>query len=344
MRVNGTLYYVLKDHLGSASVVTDNSGNVVGDQRYYPFGETRLNTGTLYTDKLFTGLREMASLGIYHYGARFYSPKLGRFLSADTIVPNPFHPQDYNRFAYVRNNPVRYVDPTGHICVQNGGGVDNEFGIPGNCNGGEKANYQNPFPGGVPTVNKPGKPKGGGDDLEIPTIDPPTADANLGGSKPEPSVDPTPTQSSQSTCLLDGTWLPDYLCVLPTDVQTQLGNGNTYPVTQTAENLCVVYCTSAVLLPYLEGGILVAAVGPELAVPVGIALGAPQAYAVLRLNLDRPPGGAVGDVFVTVNQISDETTTLYGYTVPTYNQVSYIFRNEELIFIQYSLNPLSGWP
>lgn len=53
MRVNGTLYYVLKDHLGSASVVTDNSGNVVGDQRYYPFGETRLASGSMYTDKLF---------------------------------------------------------------------------------------------------------------------------------------------------------------------------------------------------------------------------------------------------------------------------------------------------
>ncbi len=80
MRINGTLCYVLKDHLGSASVVTDASGNVVGDQRYYPFGETRLTTGMLYTDKLFTGQREMAGLGIYHYGARFYSPKLGRFL------------------------------------------------------------------------------------------------------------------------------------------------------------------------------------------------------------------------------------------------------------------------
>jgi hypothetical protein len=50
MRVDGTLYYVLKDHLGSASVVTDASGNEVGEQRYYPFGETRLTTGTISTD------------------------------------------------------------------------------------------------------------------------------------------------------------------------------------------------------------------------------------------------------------------------------------------------------
>ena len=97
MRINSTLYYVLKDHLGSASVVTDASGNILGENRYYPFGETRVATGTILTDKLFTGQREMrrpepvegAGLGIYHFNARFYSPKLGRFLSADTITPNP---------------------------------------------------------------------------------------------------------------------------------------------------------------------------------------------------------------------------------------------------------------
>gem|GEM_PF-2331212 len=122
MRINSTLYYVLKDHLGSASVVTDASGTILGEQRYYPFGETRLTTGTIYTDKLFTGQREMrrpepvegAGLGIYHYQARFYSPKLGRFLSPDTIVPSYANPQNLNRFGYVLNNPLRYIDPTGH--------------------------------------------------------------------------------------------------------------------------------------------------------------------------------------------------------------------------------------
>ena len=55
MRIDSTLYYVLKDHLGSASVVTDASGNILGEQRYceapplggYPFGKTRLTTGTI---------------------------------------------------------------------------------------------------------------------------------------------------------------------------------------------------------------------------------------------------------------------------------------------------------
>jgi RHS repeat-associated protein len=53
-------------------------------------------------------------LGLLYYGARFYVPGLGRFASADTIVPNPTNPQSYNRYSYVRNNPLNMADPTGH--------------------------------------------------------------------------------------------------------------------------------------------------------------------------------------------------------------------------------------
>jgi RHS repeat-associated protein len=68
----------------------------------------------MFTDKLFTGQREITGLGIYHYGARFYTPTLGRFLSADTIVPGYANPQSLNRFSYTLNNPLKYTDPTGH--------------------------------------------------------------------------------------------------------------------------------------------------------------------------------------------------------------------------------------
>jgi RHS repeat-associated protein len=103
-------------------VVTDASGNILGEQRYYPFGETRLTTGTIYTDKLFTGQREMAGLGIYHYQARFYSPKLGRFLSPDSLVPSYANPQHLNHFGYVTNNPLRYTDPSGNVPIDCLGG------------------------------------------------------------------------------------------------------------------------------------------------------------------------------------------------------------------------------
>ncbi len=116
MRVDGTRYYVLKDHLGSASVVTNQSATTVGEDRFYPFGETRFTTGNMQTDKLFTGQREITGLGIYNFGARFYSPKLGRFLSADTIVPGYANPQSWNRYSYVANRPLNLTDPTGHRC------------------------------------------------------------------------------------------------------------------------------------------------------------------------------------------------------------------------------------
>ena len=54
--------------------------------------------------------------------ARYYLPGVGRFASADTIVPDPGNPQDLNRYAYVRNSPLQYTDPTGHLMDPGGGG------------------------------------------------------------------------------------------------------------------------------------------------------------------------------------------------------------------------------
>jgi len=71
--------------------------------------------GTLATDYRFTGARQEVGLGIYHMGARWYDPALARWLSADTLVPEPGNPQAFNRYSYVLGNPLRYTDPTGHI-------------------------------------------------------------------------------------------------------------------------------------------------------------------------------------------------------------------------------------
>lgn len=64
------------------------------------------------TDKLYTGHQQEGIL--YYMQARFYDPMLTRFLSPDSIVPDPGDPQAFNRYAYVLNNPMRYTDPTGH--------------------------------------------------------------------------------------------------------------------------------------------------------------------------------------------------------------------------------------
>ncbi len=52
---------------------------------------------------------------MYFYNARYYDSLLGRFLSADSIVPSPANPQSLTRYSYVLNNPLRYTDPTGHF-------------------------------------------------------------------------------------------------------------------------------------------------------------------------------------------------------------------------------------
>ncbi len=96
---------------------SSNPPTEVGEVRYYPFGGRRAVSGTIATDKQYTG-QQLESLtgNIYHYGARMYNADIGRFISADTVVPEAGNPQALNRYSYVVNNPMRYNDPTGH-CI-----------------------------------------------------------------------------------------------------------------------------------------------------------------------------------------------------------------------------------
>ena len=75
------------------------------------------------TDKKFTGQR-LDSTGLYYYGARYYDPAIGRFISADTVVQNPANPQTLNRYAYALNNPLKYIDPSGQEVRINGTNVE----------------------------------------------------------------------------------------------------------------------------------------------------------------------------------------------------------------------------
>lgn len=101
------------DHLGTPRLVTSNGGVTVAASTYYPFGKeataTATDTGTLK----FTGHeRDLPTLDYLH--ARFYDPHLGRFLSVDPGNDVDLtQPQSWNKFSYVRNDPVNLIDPTG---------------------------------------------------------------------------------------------------------------------------------------------------------------------------------------------------------------------------------------
>jgi RHS repeat-associated protein len=71
-------------------------------------------SGTLPTQYQYTGQRNESPLGLYYYGARWYDPYITQFSQPDPIIQDPYNPQDWNRYAYVRYNPINNNDPSGY--------------------------------------------------------------------------------------------------------------------------------------------------------------------------------------------------------------------------------------
>ena len=107
------LKFIYPDHLDSSSRMADTQGNLVKALWYTPFGATAKELGDAKARYRFTG-KERDDTGLYYYGARYYDEAAGRFLSADSLLPNIYDPQQLNRFVYVRNNPLAIIDPDGH--------------------------------------------------------------------------------------------------------------------------------------------------------------------------------------------------------------------------------------
>jgi len=105
--------YYLTDALGSVlSTFSNTAGTatLLGNQAYGPYGNQRYKSGTLGTDKGFTGQYGDAT-GLDYYNARYYDPVVGRFLSADDVQGNF---QGMDPYDYVGGNPETFADPTGY--------------------------------------------------------------------------------------------------------------------------------------------------------------------------------------------------------------------------------------
>ncbi|MBQ8957954.1 MAG: hypothetical protein IJ057_05575 [Bacteroidales bacterium] len=116
--------YILKDHLGSYTAITDDESDMVLEQIFDAWGNPRdPATWTGYTvpepvegpmlDRGFTGHEHHYAFGLINMNGRMYDPIMSSFLSVDNYVQSPETMQGFNRYAYCLNNPLRYTDPDG---------------------------------------------------------------------------------------------------------------------------------------------------------------------------------------------------------------------------------------
>jgi RHS repeat-associated protein len=120
-----TVNYVTQDHLGSSSVITNSSGGVLVNTSFAAFGKRRGSNwsgnptagdwtaiaGT--TRRGYTDHSMLDNLELIHMNGRVQDPALGRFASADPFITEPGNTQNYNRYSYVYNDPLRLTDPSG---------------------------------------------------------------------------------------------------------------------------------------------------------------------------------------------------------------------------------------
>ncbi|GAB6877169.1 RHS repeat domain-containing protein [Thermaerobacter litoralis] len=128
---DGQVYYPHLGHRGDVLAVTDASGNRVVAYRYGPWGELLGQTGSFKQPWRYAGYYYDEETGLYYLKGRYYSPRLGRFLTKDPVLEfaekkplDPYagfvalqdalaDPQTLNPYTYARGNPVQYVDPDG---------------------------------------------------------------------------------------------------------------------------------------------------------------------------------------------------------------------------------------
>ncbi|WP_245600510.1 RHS repeat domain-containing protein [Flavobacterium daejeonense] len=114
--------YLQRDYQGSIVAVSDATGVVVEKRLFDAWGNVLVQDGVGNTlagltilDRGYTGHEHLQSVGLIHMNGRLYDAKLHRFLQPDNYVQDPGNTQNYNRYGYVLNNPLKYIDPSGEL-------------------------------------------------------------------------------------------------------------------------------------------------------------------------------------------------------------------------------------
>lgn len=121
-QANPQTRYFHKDHLGSINAITNDARQVIERLSFDAWGKRRFENGSADVGDTIKGVNSthgytlhehLDNIGLVHMNGRVYDPLVGRFVSAD---PNVFYPedmQDFNRYSYVHNNPLSFIDPSG---------------------------------------------------------------------------------------------------------------------------------------------------------------------------------------------------------------------------------------
>ncbi|WP_161568451.1 RHS repeat-associated core domain-containing protein [Flavobacterium cupreum] len=120
---NQNYLYLHRDYQGSIVAITNQSGSVVEKRLFDAWGSIQKVqngagmplSGLTILDRGYTGHEHIQSVGLINMNGRIYDPNLHCFLQPDNNIQDPFNTQNYNRYGYVLNNPLKYTDPSGEF-------------------------------------------------------------------------------------------------------------------------------------------------------------------------------------------------------------------------------------
>ncbi len=111
---SGDARYYLTDQVDSVKIVADDDSRAVTRMEYMPYGATWFEEGDTNNAPKYNSQELDPESNFYYYNARHYSQEIARFVTADSVIDGEFDTQGWNRYAYCKNNPIEYKDPTGH--------------------------------------------------------------------------------------------------------------------------------------------------------------------------------------------------------------------------------------